>query len=109
MTGTYFRELQMLLIVVLHHHLLQCLYFFQFLLNQVSCSSIPLQIVACQYNLHNVFPSLSVSLSLSRSHRHTHTHSSYLHPEEGDAGQQINSRLQILESLWVSCRKVILE
>lgn len=32
----------------------------------------------------------------------------YLHPEEGDAGQEINGRLQVLETLGVSCWEIIL-
>lgn len=32
----------------------------------------------------------------------------YLHPEEGDAGQEINGRLQVLEALGVSCWEIIL-
>lgn len=32
----------------------------------------------------------------------------YLHPEEGDAGQEIDGRLQVLESLGVSCWEIIL-
>lgn len=40
---------------------------------------------------------------------HTRIHTRYLHPEEGDAGQQINSGLEILQTLWVSCREIILE
>lgn len=32
----------------------------------------------------------------------------YLHPEEGDAGQEIHGRLQVLEALGISCWEIIL-
>lgn len=49
------------------------------------------------------------SLRLSRTYTHTHAGVQYLHPEEGDAGQEVNSGLEILETLWVSGWEIILE
>lgn len=34
-----------------------------------------------------------------------HTH---LHSEESNAGQQVNSGLEILETFWITCREIIL-
>ena len=47
--------------------------------------------------------------TLSNTLTHSHTHTRYLHPEEGDAGQKVHSRLQILQTLRVSCREIILQ
>lgn len=48
-------------------------------------------------------------MPLSHTHTHTHARVQYLHPEEGDAGQEVNSGLEILETLWVSGWEIILE
>lgn len=73
--------------IVLHHRLQQLHVSFNFLLNDAL-----------------VLPPSPFNLS-TFTVTHTKTH---LHPEERDAGQQINGGLQILESLWVSCREIIL-
>lgn len=54
-------------------------------------------------------PTHPLYASLAHTHAHTHARVQYLHPEEGDAGQEVNSGLEILETLWVSGWEIILE
>lgn len=75
---------------MLRYHLVQVYVSFSFFFNYILV--FPFHPSACPLLIH---PSLS----------HIKTH---LHPEERDAGQQINSRFQILETLWVSRREIIL-
>lgn len=66
----------------------------------------PCSPVALQPHLRNL---RTLSMPLSHTHTHTHARVQYLHPEEGDAGQEVNSGLEILETLWVSGWEIILE
>lgn len=97
----YSRRPQRLVSAALHHRLSRlCLFQFSLQLSAVlpRRSSAPL-----------TQPTHPLYASLAHTHAHTHARVQYLHPEEGDAGQEVNSGLEILETLWVSGWEIILE